>query len=302
MKKIKNGFRYELNGWIYISVSGEAKQRGYAYGYLIADEMKKVKEMLDFVVFFDYGRKWDYFVEASKILYHEKIKEIYPEFYEEMKGVAEGCTAGGTKINLDEVIAWNNYFALTENWYSNKDDNKDKSNRSPGGEGGGRKGQQDHCSAFIANGDWTADGKIVVGHNNFSNFVDGQFARIVLDMKPTKGARMLIQGFPGWIWSGTDFFVTSYGIIGTETTIGGFSGYENKYPISCRIRNAMQYGNNFNDYIKYLLYQNSGDYANSWLFGDTNINITSGMAIGIDTEAHLGGIKSKSKTISVLES
>ena len=34
----------------------------------------------------------------------------------------------------------------------------------------------------------------------------------------------------------------------------------------------MQYGNNFNDYEKMLLDGNSGDYANSWLFGDTNTN------------------------------
>jgi hypothetical protein len=112
----------------------------------------------------------------------------------------------------------------------------------------------------------------VVAHNNFSNFVDGQFARVVVDLKPTKGNRFIMMGFPGWIWSGTDFFVTSKGIIGTETTIGGFIAYENYVPISCRIRNAMQYGNTLDDYVKMLVDGNSGDYANSWLFGDTNTN------------------------------
>jgi len=272
MKKIKNGLRYDLNGWIYISVYGEPKERGYAYGYLIADEMKKVVEMLEFIIEFDYGRKWDYFIDASRKLYNDKIKQVYPEFYLEMEGVAEGLTAGGTKMTIDGIIAWNNYFALTENWYNNKQEDGIKINARPGGEGGGRKGQQDHCSAFIANGDWTTDGKIIVGHNNFSNFVDGQFARIVLDIKPTKGARMLIQGFPGWIWSGTDFFVTSYGIIGTETTIGGFLPYENNLPISCRIRSAMQYGKNLDEYCNYLIDGNSGDYANIWYFGDINTN------------------------------
>jgi hypothetical protein len=136
-------------------------------------------------------------------------------------------------------------------------------------EGGG---SSDRCSAFIANGSWTADGKIVVAHNNFSNFVDGQFARVVVDLKPTKGNRFIMMGFPGWIWSGTDFFVTSKGIIGTETTIGGFIAYENNIPIACRIRQAMQYGNTLDDYVSILLDGNSGDYANSWLFGDTNTN------------------------------
>jgi hypothetical protein len=42
IKKIKNGISYELNGWKYISIKGNARQRGYAYGYLIADDFKKI--------------------------------------------------------------------------------------------------------------------------------------------------------------------------------------------------------------------------------------------------------------------
>ena len=34
----------------------------------------------------------------------------------------------------------------------------------------------------------------------------------------------------------------------------------------------MQYGNTLDDYCKILLHENSGDYANSWLFGDINTN------------------------------
>jgi hypothetical protein len=34
----------------------------------------------------------------------------------------------------------------------------------------------------------------------------------------------------------------------------------------------MQYGNTLDEYCQILLYENSGDYANSWLFGDTNTN------------------------------
>lgn len=280
MKKIKNGISYELNGWLYVSVRGSPRERGYAYGYLIADEMKKVQDMLQYIIYQDYGRPWEYFIEAGEKLLKHTIMTHFEEFYEEMVGVAEGLNAAGTSTTIDEIIAWNNYFLLTESWYSNKDEDGTKRNvRAPGGEGGGA---QERCSAFMANGDWTQDGKIVVAHNNFSNFVDGQYARIVLDLKPSKGARMLIQGFPGWIWSGTDFFVTSKGIIGTETTIGGFLPFENNYPISCRIRQAMQYGTTLDDYVKILLDGNSGDYANSWLFGDTKTNEILRLELGLE--------------------
>jgi hypothetical protein len=94
----------------------------------------------------------------------------------------------------------------------------------------------------------------------------------VLDLNPSKGYRFIMQTSPCWIWSGTDIFVTAKGIIGTETTIGGFMPYEKNIPIGYRIRKAMQYGESLDDYVNILLEGNSGDYANSWLFGDTNTN------------------------------
>jgi hypothetical protein len=277
MMKLKNGISYKLNGWTYVSVRGTPKERGYAYGYFVAKEFKEIQKMLNFIVYEDLGLKWDYFIDASNRMFKDLIQKEFPEYYEEMEGIAKGMNAGGTKTSLDEIIAWNNYFTLTEYWYPNKDNDSGKAVLRKG-EGGANS----RCSAFIATGkDYTKDGKIVVNHNNFSNFVDGQYANVVVDMQCDKGCRMLWQGFAGWVWSGTDFFVTGYGIIGTETTIGGFLPYEQKYPISCRIRKAMQYGKTLDDYERILLDQNSGDYANSWLFGDVNTNEIMRIELGL---------------------
>ena len=278
-QKIKNGIRYDLNGWTYVSIKGLPKERGYAYGKLIAKDIKEIRRVLDFIIYTDFGVKWEFFIQAAKKYFTPKIKESFYEFYEEMLGFAEGA-----EIDINEVVAWNNYFTLTESWWNNMPEEEsilvkgsNKSNINSRKEGG----SQERCSAFIAVGDWTENNKIVCAHNNFSNFIDGQFARFILDIKPTKGNRILMAGFPGWIWSGTDFFVTSAGILGTETTIGGFVAYENNIPISCRIRNAMQYGQNLDDYEKMLLDGNSGDYANSWLFGDTNTNEIMRIELGL---------------------
>jgi hypothetical protein len=283
IKRVKNGISYEMNGWIYVSIRGGARERGYAYGKLVAYEMKDIQTNLRFTTYFDLGVKWDFFIEAAAKHFKPKIMEKFPEFYEEMVGFSEGCTAAGTDMSIDEVVAWNNWFTLTGSWFFNMPEEERIAVKGNAAANVMSKegGATDRCSAFIATGDWTADGKIVVAHNNFSNFVDGQFARVVLDLKPDKGARMIIQGFAGWIWSGTDFFVTSNGIIGTETTIGGFFPYENNIPISCRIRNAMQYGKNMDDYVEMLLDVNSGDYANSWLFGDTKTNEILRLELGL---------------------
>jgi hypothetical protein len=275
MKRVKNGISYVKNGWTYVSIFGEPYERGFAYGSLISEDLKSVKEMLDFHIYNQFGVKWDFFIEASNKYFLPKIKKNYLEFYEEMRGVADGCSSEGVPFSVEESVAWNNYLTLTDSWWTNMPKEEEQKvypmdianhyTSKP-------SGAKDRCSAFMCVGDWTKDGKIIVGHNNFSEYIDGQYAKYVVDIQPTQGHRILMMGFPGWIWSGTDFFVTSKGIIGTETTIGGFYPYENKIPISCRIRQAMQYGNTLDDYVEILLHGNSGDYANAWLFGDIHTN------------------------------
>jgi hypothetical protein len=260
--KIKNGFTYEKDGWKYISIKGDPKERGYAYGYLCATDFKKIQSMLDFWIYESYGKKWEYFIKEINNDFKEMTKTEFSEFYEEMEGICDGCNANGCETTIDEIIAWNFYMSLSY-WYSTKSEHR------IGKEGGAK----DRCSAFIAVGDdWTEDGKIVCAHNSFSDYIDGQYSNIILDLNPSKGFRFIMQTSPCWIWSGTDVFVTAAGIIGTETTIGGFTPYEKKYPIGYRIRQAMQYGKNLDEYVDILLKENSGDYANSWLFGDINTN------------------------------
>lgn len=259
--KIKNGLSYQKNGWTYISIKGKPKERGYAYGFLCANDFKEIQKTLVFLMMESYGMEWNYFIKEIANDFKEMTKQEFNELYEEMEGIADGCNANGCKTNIDEIIAWNFYCSIPY-WYSSKSDSR------VGKEGGA----PDKCSAFMAVGDWTEDGKIVCAHNSFADFIDGQYTNVVLDLNPSAGHRFIMQTSPCWIWSGADFFVTAKGIIGTETTIGGFIPYEKKFPIGYRIRKAMQYGNSLDEYCDILLHENSGDYANSWLFGDTNTN------------------------------
>jgi len=274
--KIKNGIYYELNGWKYVSVKGSPEERGYAYGFLMMKDFKKVKEMLEFNSMNYYAQPWSFFIDASVKHLKPNIIKNFPELYKEMCAIAKGCNAAAKDDKFtseDEIIAWNNYFTLFDSWYSHA--NLGSSISKEGG------GASDKCSAFIATGSYTKDGKIVVAHNSFSEFLDGQYENVILDIHPDKGHRILMQTSPCWIWSGTDFFVTGKGIIGTETTIGGFNKFENNNTISCRIRKAMQYGNTLKEYEEILLDGNSGDYANSWLFGDTSTNEIMRIELGL---------------------
>jgi hypothetical protein len=259
-----------INGWHYITIYGSPSERGYAYGYFCAKEFCDIQKMLEYYIPETYGYSWDYFINWICETFQEMTKKRFPEIYQEMQGIVKGCLANGCNTSIEEIIAWNFYLSLSY-WFSFKSD-------SHVGKEGGAK---DHCSAFIAVGDWTATGEIVVGHNSFTDYIDGQYSNVVLHIIPDKGHQIIMQTSPCWIWSGTDFFITSAGIIGTETTIGGFQPYEERVPIGYRIRQAMQYANTLDDYVNMLIYENSGDYANSWLFGDIYTNEIMCLELGL---------------------
>jgi len=79
----------------------------------------------------------------------------------------------------------------------------------------------------------------------------------------------LMDGLPGVISSMDDFGVNESGIMITETTITGFTGFDPKgKPEFERARKAMQYSGSIDDYARIMLEGNNGGYANDWLIGD----------------------------------
>jgi hypothetical protein len=289
-----NGARKDINGWIYLSIHGEPYHRGFAHGHLVARELTQIMQMLDFFLYEEYGRTFAFFCEMVDDFFRPQIEAHFPEYYEEMRGIA-----AGSKQPLSKIVFWNCFVSFDYMFshisdvlnephnahlkpkpiYADFVDEGGFKKASGGLEGGG--GAQDRCSAFIAVGDYTTDGKIVCAHNSFDNYINGQYSCVIMDLRPSSGHRILMQSFPGGIHSGTDVFVTSRGLFGTETTMGGFHAYENKDPVCCRIRRAMQYGNSLDDYVSMLTERNSGDYANAWLFGDTRTNEIMRLELGL---------------------
>ena len=126
-----------------------------------------------------------------------------------------------------------------------------------------------NCSAFIATGSYTKDGRIVMGHNAWTNYVVGSRWNIVFDIKPAQGSRMIMDGLPGVIASDDDFGVNSAGIMVTETTITQFEGWDPAgKPEFVRARKALQYSKSIDDFVRIMLDGNNGGYANDWLIGD----------------------------------
>ena len=287
-----NGSRVDLNGWIKISITGNAFERGYAHGSLLRKEIIEFIAMYEFYMPYLHGRSLDYFVGLTDDFMLPTIRKNYNEFYQEMRGIAQG--AG---VNVNYIVFLNCCMSVSylyENLASvlrasgrtlsrKYADAARDTNINTTREGAIRRQYaDDRCSAFIATGSHTKDGLIVCAHNSFSPYIDGQYGNIILEIRPKRGFAITMQSYPGYIFSCADFFVTSAGIIGTETTIGGFNKYENRDPICCRIRQCMQYGRTMDEYVSTLLHRNSGDYANSWLFGDINTNEIMRLELGLE--------------------
>jgi predicted secreted protein len=244
------GYRFDQDGWIYLHLEGDARERGIQHGYLVATELEEALRVLRFRLLWDTGHEWSEFVQVAEDLF---VPRGDAEWLDEIKGIAEGAQEAGVNITWQDVLAWNGYFELAEYHFPNP------------------AADREHCSAFIATGSYTEDGLVVMAHNSWDMYDHGQFANVILDIQPNQGHRMLMQSFVGSIQSGTDFFVTDAGLMGTETTIGGFDSYDpSGTPEFFRARKAMQYADTLDDFVAILLDNNNGGYANSWLLADTN--------------------------------
>ena len=261
MKRSGNGYRFDENGWFYLHLEGDAYERGYQHGSLLAREISEMLDNVKCLTMLQLGKSWEFFIECARAAL---LPGIPSEFLREMEGIADGVNEVDPEADLDmmDILLWNGYCELTEYWWPLQQDAKfDKTYR------------KEKCSGFMAYGPATKDNKIVMAHNSFDNFEIGQYFRVILDIAPRLGNKMFMQSAPGFIMSGTDFFVTSAGLMGTETTIGGFDSFDEKgLPEFIRIRNAMQYANSLDDLVKILNTLNNGGYANTWMFADINRN------------------------------
>jgi len=253
------GYRYEENGWVYLHIEGEPYERGFLHGRLLAQEIGDIKRSLEYLTYWNTGKKWEFFVDASE---QQFVPWIDQEYLDEIRGIADGAQNAGVDISWQEILAWNGYEELTDYWWPNE-----KSGKYAEGE----KNNKDHCSAFIATGNATKDSRIVMAHNSWNEFETGQFSNLIMDIVPSEGHRTFMQSVPGYIHSFADFFVTDAGLMGTETTIGGFSVYDpNGAPEFFRVRKAMQYSDDLHQFVDIMKKNNNGGYANTWLLGDVH--------------------------------
>lgn len=261
--------RHEKAGWIYLHIEGSPEERGFQHGYLLAKEIKESIRVLSEVWHYQSAMDWHWLVQKSGKMFTPKVDQ---ENSAEIDGIVEGMKAAGVQTTRDEMVAYNAYMELIFYWWPTVKDKISPNSPEPAKEG---------CSSFIATGSTTVDGGIVLGHNtHFCYYYP--LCNIILDVLPEKGHRILMQSLAGFIHSGTDFFVTSAGLVGSETTIGEFFPFDEKgTPEFSRMRHATQYSSTIDEWCTIMKKGNNGGYANAWLIGDVNTNEIARLELGL---------------------
>jgi len=254
----------ESNGWIEIHLEGSPAEIGFQHGYLLAPEIEDNIKVISTEFAHDEKRDWAFFRAAARDIFWPHVED---EYRAELNGIADGVKARGVDLDLWDIVALNSWLEVT--YYTKQLDHK-------------KGGTAEHCSAFVATGSFTADGGVVIGHNNWTTYADGERWNVVFDIVPAGGNRILMDGMAGLIHSGDDFGINSAGILIAETTISGFSGFDpNGVPEFVRARKAMQYARSIDDFARIMEQGNNGGYANNWLIADRNTNEIADLELGL---------------------
>lgn len=255
-------FKCPANGWIRLHLQGTPYQVGFQHGYLLANEVKNAVNILG--IFFDreYNIPWSKFRQIAEELYLPKVPD---EQKEEMKGISEGVQYTGIKdVDVLDIVALNGY-GDTLTYYAWQEHQKDPSTSPPA---------PGHCSAFIATGDATKDGQIVLAHNMWWNYILGGLFNIMMSIDPDKGHKIFLVTGPGSIGGNTiDWDMNSAGMAVSETTITSAVTFNPKgTPYFVRARKAIQYADSLDKWVEIMLSDNNGGFAADWLIGDAKTN------------------------------
>lgn len=270
--RLKGAYKFHENGWTYVHLAGTPEQIGYQHGSLLAREIEDNVQVFSVTGSHTTNRDWSFYREAAKNILWPHLDT---EYQQELNGIAEGLKAQGSALDLWDVVALNGYLELSD-YYLPMLNEQEKKPNPPAAVAPGK------CSAFIATGSATRGGKIVIAHNNWSSYAEGERWTVVFDIVPAKGQHILMDGAPGLITSQDDFGVNAAGLMITETTLPMTKGFNvNGVAEFDRSRKALQYATSIDEYAAIMRQGNNGGYANSWLIGDRKTGEIAYLELGL---------------------
>ena len=318
IRQYGNGYRYNIQGWIYLYIEGEPKDRGFQHGNLLSEEIvdminrwsdlihnhPKIKKLTKSIseekhdkiteTFWNFCTKWSYKFYKNKY-------EDYPEYRDEIQGIADGVNNQGgmifgRNVTYEDILTCNEMYEFLSKITNSKfrkgfhplltlfknllevEPSLSEINAidfisdfiCPSG--------NHKCNGFTATGNATTDGQLVFTNSMWSTdtaviwwwsyYITFRWS-LILDINPSQGNRVIMASAPSYIWSDHDYYQNDVGIVLLETTCPQGLWDNRGLPLAIRARMAMQYGNNISDVMNFLKYRNDGCMNAVWLIGDS---------------------------------
>ena len=281
---LKGSYSFDEAGWRVLHLEGDPYQIGFQYGYLLG---KNISYNLEVTVFGAAGfySEW----ENARKLSLEYWKKVPEEYQQEIRGIAEGVKASGAPSPFDRPIDWKDILALNAQvdlYYKQlsqeiKVKTSEKEELQPT-EIAIKLETKRGCSAFVAAGNATKDGGVVIGHETWCSYIGADTNYFMINVKPTKGYEFSMQVMPGLIWSVEDWYMNRAGLAVAETTLGAGPYDDTGKPLFVRIREAVQYSYSIDDFVRRMTYKNNGAYSCDWLVADAKTGEIAILELGLD--------------------
>ncbi len=281
------GWRYPRAGWNVVHIEGAPYDRGYQHGKLLAAE---IAAYIGSIAAIKSPKSPHEAWRDMRMLVNSLFLRRYDaEYLEEMKGIADGAAAEGAKyddrrIDLVDIVTINSEIevAFLANGLEASATGLEKIHFHGPQYSQPKARPHEHCSAFVATGPATTDGRIVLGHITMSELANVRHYNVWLDIQPSEGHRVVMQTFPGGIHSGLDYYINSGGLVVAETTVSQTKFNPQGKPLASRIRRAVQYADSIDRVIEILSDSSNGLYTNQWLLADIKTNEIDMFELGTD--------------------
>jgi hypothetical protein len=255
------------DAWIVVHLRGCSYQIGFQNGYLTAQSS-------DYTIQTDFGAPGNQDrALADKVAQRYVWRLVPAEYQRELRGIADGMRAAGyPQDTLWDVVAANAW--ADQACYATLLPASAATARAAAATVAATQ-RMGGCSAFIATGNATVDGRPVMGHNTWTD-LDAAFTNnVMFYVHPARGYDFMYQSTGGEIWSGEDWYENSAGLLLTETTLADSTYTPTGLPVFVRAREAAQYDATVAQAVDTLVHRNNGAYSNEWLIGDRTGRIAS---------------------------
>ena len=281
------GLAVRRPGWHVVHVEGLAYDRGFQHGKLLAAEIVDYIESLAAIK--SHKSPHEAWRDVRMLANALFLRRFDAEYLEEMKGIADGAASAGAeydnrRIDLVDIVTLNSEIeiAFLDHGLEASPTGLDRTKFKQPQYSQPKATPKEHCSAFVATGPATRDGKIVVGHITMSDIDFVRHYNVWLDVAPDRGHRVVMQTFPGGIYSGLDYYINSAGLVVTETTIRQTKFNPAGKSLASRTRQAVQYADSIDRAVEILADLSNGLYTNQWLLADIKTNEIAMFELGTD--------------------